>query len=107
MIQMHAVMSEWERDQISNRTKIALQFAKAHGVKLGSAGAKNLSNNLAKRKQESDAFVNNLAGIINGFKAVGMSHRVMVKELNNLNIRASKGGVWSLVQLQRVITKLP
>ena len=29
MLQMHAVMSEWERDQISARTKAALQAAKA------------------------------------------------------------------------------
>ena len=36
MIQMHAVMSEWERDAISKRTKDALQAAKARGIRRSS-----------------------------------------------------------------------
>jgi len=34
MIQMHAVMSERERDQASNRARATLAAAKARGVKV-------------------------------------------------------------------------
>lgn len=106
MIQMHAVMSEWERDQISARTKSALKAAKARGVVLGIAGAKNLARNVEERKEASFAFSKKLAGIINGFRASNLTQREMVNELNQLGIRTAKGGQWSLVQLQRVLAKL-
>jgi DNA invertase Pin-like site-specific DNA recombinase len=106
MIQMHAVMSEWERDQISARTKAALTAAKARGVILGSAGAANLKPNIEQRQQAASKFAGRLKGIIEGMKARNLSQRAMVAELNQLGIKTAKGGnKWSLVQLQRVINK--
>ena len=106
MIQMYSVMAEWERDQISARTKAALHAARASGVRLGVAGTKNLQRNLAERKEASYEFARRLAGVINGFKASKLTQRAMLIELNKLNIKAPKGGEWSLSQLQRAITKL-
>jgi DNA invertase Pin-like site-specific DNA recombinase len=106
MIQMHVVMSEWERDQISTRTKAALAAAKARGVKLGVAGFSNLERNIEERKNTAETFAAKLAAVIQGFKASGFSQRAMVLELNQLGIRTAKGGKWSLIQLQRVIGRL-
>lgn len=106
MIQMHAVMSEWERDQISARTKAALTAAKARGVELGKTGPDNLRQNIQERKAAANAFAAKLSGIISGFKAANMSQRVMVAELNQLGIKTSRGGEWTLVQLQRVMKRL-
>ena len=105
MIQMHAVMSEWERDQISTRTKAALAAAKARGIKLGFAGSSNLKRNIEERKNAADTFAAKLVGVIQGFKANGLSQRAMVAQLNQIGIRTVKGGEWSLVQLQRIMKR--
>lgn len=106
MIQMHAVMSEWERDQISSRTKAALQTAKTRGIQLGKAGINNLKNNLSERQKISKNFADKLKGLIEGYKLRGLSQRAMVVELNLLGLPAPKGGLWSLIQLQRIISKI-
>lgn len=106
MIQMHAVMSEWERDQISARTKAALAAAKARGVQLGVAGPQNLRPNIEQRQQAADEFAAKLRGILQGMQQQGLTQRQMVQELNALGIRAPRGGSWALAQVQRVLARL-
>jgi len=107
MLQMHAVMSEWERDQISARTKAALAAAKARGVALGTAGPANLQPNIATRQSAAEAFALKLAPVLTGFKAQGLSQRQQVAALNALSITTPSGGTaWSLIQLQRVLARL-
>ncbi|RQO78395.1 resolvase [Aquitalea sp. FJL05] len=106
MIQMHAVMSEWERDQISTRTKAALAAAKARGVELGKAGPANLRPNIEERKQAAQAFAEKLRGQFLGMQLRGLSQRKMVEDLNEMGILAPRGGKWSLLQVQRVLKLL-
>jgi DNA invertase Pin-like site-specific DNA recombinase len=105
MLHMHAVMAEWERDQISARTKAALAAAKARGVRLGVVGRENLNRNAQARKAAADEFAERLRGVFQGFRAAGMTQRRMARELNNLGIRSAQGSDWSLVQVQRVIKR--
>ena len=102
MIQMHAVMSEWERDQISDRTKAALAAAKARGVVLGSTGPANLKRHTQERQAAAGAFSARLMPLLNGFASQGLSRRAIVVQLNDLGINAPRGGSWSLGQVQRV-----
>jgi len=106
MIQMYAVMSEWERDQISARTKAALAAAKARGVVLGAAGAANLKGNIEERQAVADRFAEGIRPIIEGMKAKGLSQRQMVVALNDAGLPAPKGGQWVLSQLQRIINRI-
>lgn len=103
MIQIHAVMSEWERDQISARTKAALQAAKARGVILGRAGAANLKPNIEARQWEAKAFAEKLRPAIEAMNSRKLSQRAMVAEFNTFNVTAPQGGKWTLLQLQRAI----
>lgn len=106
MIQMHAVMAEWERDQISKRTKDALAAAKARGAKLGTAGAANLKPNVEARQQAASAFAGKLAGVVAGFRARNLSQRDMVAELNALGIKTPNGGAWHRGQLCRLLERI-
>lgn len=106
MIQMHAVMSEWERDQISARTKAALTAAKARGSVLGAAGPANLRPNIEARQEAANVFAENLRGQFEGFRLRKLSQRAMMDELNKLGVRTARGGKWSLVQLQRVMARI-
>lgn len=103
MIQMHAVMSEWERDQISERTKAALAAAKTRGVVLGATGPANLKRHTQERQTAARAFQARLKPVIDGFMAQGLSRRSIVDQLNALGITAPRGGTWSLGQVQRVV----
>ena len=106
MLQMHAVMSEWERDQISERTRAALAAAKARGVVLGATGKDNLRQHSVERRQAANAFAVRLSGLVEGFKARGFTQRQMVAELNAVGVKAPRGGEWRLGQVQRLLGQL-
>ncbi len=106
MIQMHAVMSEWERDQISIRTKAALAAAKARGVRLGVNGPANLFPNIEQRKTAANHFAAKLRPLFEGMQARRISQRSMVAELNSIGILTPSGGPWRLSQVQRILHRL-
>ncbi len=106
MIHIYAAMSEWERDQISSRTKAALAAAKARGVRLGVTGPANLRRNIEGRITAADVFALKLGPTIAGFQSMGRSQRQIADDLNQLGVQAANGGEWSLIQIQRIMKRL-
>jgi DNA invertase Pin-like site-specific DNA recombinase len=101
-----ANFAEFEGRRISTRTKAALAAAKARGVVLGSAGRDNLKPRLEERKQQADAYALRLEPLVTAMRSTGLSQRGLVSQLNTLGIPAPQGGAWTLVQVQRVLTRL-
>jgi DNA invertase Pin-like site-specific DNA recombinase len=106
MIQIHAVMREWERDAISKRTKDALAAAKARGVKLGVAGPANLKKVNDRRHAYAQQHADRLRVTLRGMQRQGLTQREMVEQLNGLRLTAPHGGAWHLATLQRVLARL-
>lgn len=99
-----AAFAEHEAKMISERTKAALAAAKARGVILGAAGSANIRAKAAANHDVAIAFAISLKPILEGFGPV--SQREMVALLNTRGIPAFGGGLWSLSQLQRVLSRL-
>ena len=106
MIQMHAVMSEWERDQISKRTKEALAAAKARGVKLGVAGARNLQGVVKKRIEMADTYALTMRTLFAGMRAEKLTQRAMVERLNAIGVKTQTGKEWKLSGLNAVLQRI-
>jgi len=105
MIQMYAVMSEWERDQISERTKAALAAAKSRGVVLGATGPANLKTCNDQRQQKAREFRDRLRPVLDSMVTQGLSRRAIVDRLNALGIKTPMGKGWSLAQVQRAMAQ--
>ncbi len=102
-IHIMAALAQYERKMISARTKAALERAKANRKKLGNP---NLRADNQKRKKQAQEFAQRLKPTLRAFQQQGKSQRAIVVELNNLGVPAPRGGHWSLVQLQRVLSRL-
>ena len=63
----------------------------------------NLKRHTQERQAAAHAFSARLTPLLNGFVAQGMTRRAMVAQLNDLGVKAPRGGAWSLGQVQRMV----
>jgi DNA invertase Pin-like site-specific DNA recombinase len=108
MLHIYAALAEKERAMIAARTKAALQAKKAAGVKLGNQT--NLSDaskaGAASNRKEADSFAANILPVIESIKVSGTtSHRGIADALNARDVRTARGGVWTAVQVGRIIER--
>jgi DNA invertase Pin-like site-specific DNA recombinase len=101
-IHILAAVAEHERAMISERTKAAMQQAKARGVKLGNP---HLDNGEAARAnvRAADEFAAKVYPIIEGMIAGGLSLRAMARELNERGIKTRTGKHWAASTVRNVI----
>ncbi|MCC9138924.1 recombinase family protein [Pontibacter silvestris] len=109
-IGIFAVLAQHERELISSRTKAALQVKKAQGVKLGKP--QNLTNEARKKGEETrvlKAVLNEnnkrASAMIQSCRKHGMNWSEIASELNKHGFRASRGGSFQAVQVQRIFKR--
>jgi DNA invertase Pin-like site-specific DNA recombinase len=103
MLHVMAAVAEFERDQISARTKDALAAAKARGVKLGKHG-KVLAQ---KNSQEAKRFARDVSADVSAVQADGFtSVRAITDELNRREVATPRGERWHIASVHRLLRRL-
>src|SRR5262249_8582333 len=103
-LQIVAVFAEYERDQISKRTKAALAAAKARGQRLGNPTLTPTINQ--PRIAEANQFAENLQATLEGYLARNMTQEQIAMALTRAKVPMAKGGQWSARQVRRVLARL-
>ncbi len=108
MLQLWAVMAEWERQQISARTKEALAAAKARGVKLGSpTPRKGAAIGVASLKARADRFAANVRPVIADIQKSGItSLRGVAKAPDARGIPTARGGTWDARTVANILPRI-
>ena len=97
-----AAVAEHEREMISQRTKAALQAAKARGRKLGwsmpsrvtEQRQATLKGNQANR-QQANQFASNVLPIVREIEKAGITTlKGLAEALNARGVRTARGGKW-------------
>ena len=99
---IRAVIAQHEREEISKRTKAALQAKKAQGYKLGQPGATNA------RKYRSEA-LGRAAGLADTVRALQGTHRsvrALAEALNARGVPTPKGGAWRPGTVHRLLRRI-
>lgn len=103
MLHVYAAMGEEEGRRIAERTKGALQAAKARGVKLGKTGAARAAEN----REQADTFAQSIAHEIEGMRKLGItSIRDIAETLNQYGIATPRGGQWHPTSVARLLKRL-
>jgi hypothetical protein len=103
-----AAVAQHEREMIAQRTKDALQAAKARGVVLGNPRLADVRDRaVANLKADADRFARNVAPIIREIQSTGVaSHRGIARSLNARGVATARGGEWTAVQVGSILRRV-
>jgi DNA invertase Pin-like site-specific DNA recombinase len=112
MLHIYAALAEKERIQIANRTKDAMQQAKARGRKLGLSSDKRTdaaavsAAGVAANIAEADKRAGNVLPIIRDIQVRGATTlRAVAEELNARGIKTARGGNWYAMTVKNVLDR--
>ncbi|GFO68035.1 resolvase [Geomonas limicola] len=114
-IHIFAAMAEHEREMISQRTKAALQAAKARGTALGNpdnlngeAAVKGRALGVQARQTKANAFSKAVAPLIEELAQQGMSLNGIAREFNARNILTARGkvGAWTPTAVRNALGRV-
>jgi DNA invertase Pin-like site-specific DNA recombinase len=101
-----AAMAEYERDQISARTKAALKQAKERGQTLGNRNLRAVSPIGSKRnKTNADDFARKVFPQLHQMKSAGMSLQRIASTLNDQQVQTPRGGRWWATTVANVLKR--
>ena len=103
-----AAVAQHEREMIAQRTKDALQAAKARGVVLGNPKLDAVRDRaVASVRADADRFAKNVAPIIREIQSSGVaSHRAIARSLNARGVATARGGEWTAVQVGSILRRV-
>ena len=104
-LHIYAALAEQERDFISQRTKAALQAAKARGTKLG-APSHHLDALVEARRQKALKEAEQVSGVIVPLRRQGTSLRGICEVLNASGLRTSRGTAFHPSLVSRMLGSL-
>jgi DNA invertase Pin-like site-specific DNA recombinase len=103
-----AVIAQHEREQISQRTKVALAAAKARGKRLGGwrGGPKiDVTLGTAAQVARSNAYAARVGPLAAELHTSGMSLRQVGAELARRGVRTMRGGEWTADAVKRLLDR--
>lgn len=103
MIHVLSAVAEWEREQISERTKVALAAAKARGVKLGTYGAV-LG---AQKRAEANRFAETIRpAFVDARNAGCITLREYAAHLTASGVPTPNGGRWHASNVSLLLRRM-
>jgi DNA invertase Pin-like site-specific DNA recombinase len=102
-----AAVAQHEREMIAQRTRDALQAAKARGRRLGNPNLADARQQAGKAtKEAANQFAANVLHVFHQIQASGVqSLRGVARALSARGIKTARGGVWTPVQVADILRR--